>query len=355
MWLNRAQNKSRFWLLLLLLTMLAIAGCAGQVRAPQETVKKVVWPAAPQEARIEWVKSIDVLKDSGAGQGFWGKLKEFFVGREIATIARPYGIATDFGDRLFIADTGASLVHVYNMKDSSYQVVESDSKTRLQTPIGVVYAGNDELLITDSSQGAVLSYHLQDKELHRFTPYDLQRPTGIAFNWRTKQVFVTDTGAHQVIVYDLNGAEQNRFGGRGIEDGKFNYPTDIWCDISGTVYVTDALNARIQVFSAEGVFSRKFGQPGDTAGSFAKPKGVTVDRAGHIYVSDALFDAVQIFDAYGNLLMVFGDNGRKAGQFWMPSGIFADRKGYIYVADTYNRRIQVFKHVNCMLNHDCSK
>ncbi|SHI77032.1 NHL repeat-containing protein [Malonomonas rubra DSM 5091] len=347
---------ARFFLLVILVSMfLGLLGCAKHSVEPKLLVEeKIVWPPAPLEPRIEWVRNIAQLQDE-TEKGFWGRVKEFFIGPQIAEIVRPYGVATDYGDRLFIADTGASRVHVVGREDGSYSFISGTEDVPLQTPIAMAYVGNDELFITDSSQGTVLRYNLREKTLQPLMPYRLQRPTGIAYSWCTKLLFVTDTAAHQVVAFDRNGVEKLRIGSRGTGEGQFNYPTDIWVDMNGQIYVTDALNARIQMFSVEGGYIGSFGQPGDTPGSFAKPKGVTVDPAGHIYVADALFDAVQIFDAKGKLLMSFGDNGHRSGQFWMPSGIFADRRGYIYVTDTYNRRIQVFRHVNCTMNHDCSR
>lgn len=336
--------------------LLLLSGCVQPVaEKPQAAAGLIVWPPKPLKPRIEWVREINILQDGSAGTGLWSRVKEFFVGRESVGLVRPYGVATDYSDRLFIADTGASCVHVYNMKSSAYQMIEGTEEVPLRTPIAVAYAGNDEIFITDSSEGTVLRYNLKEKKLQPLMPYRLKRPTGIAYSWCTKLLFVSDTAAHQVVAFDRNGVEKFRLGHRGRGEGEFNYPTDVWVDMKGQVYVTDALNARVQIFSVEGGFIRSFGQPGDTPGSFAKPKGVTVDPAGHIYVCDALFDAVQIFDAGGHLLMTFGENGNKPGQFWMPSGIFADRRGYIYVTDTYNRRIQVFRHVNCTMKDDCSQ
>lgn len=346
----------KFTKLLIFISLLGLAACAQPVAEKSQAVaERIVWPPEPLKTRIEWVKEINILQESSAETGLWAQVKEFFVGHESVELVRPYGVATDYSDRLFIADTGASCVYVFDMKNSSYQVIEGTDEVPLRTPIAVAYAGNDEIFITDSSAGTVLRYNLKEKTLQPLMPYKLQRPTGIAYSWCTKLLFVSDTAAHQVVAFDRNGVENFRLGQRGTGEGEFNYPTDIWVDMDGQVYVTDALNARIQIFSVEGGFIRSFGQPGDMPGSFAKPKGITVDPAGHIYVCDALFDAVQIFDAEGNLLMTFGENGNKPGQFWMPSGIFADRKGYIYVTDTYNRRIQVFRHVNCTMKHDCSQ
>lgn len=345
-------NISKLVFQLCLLSLLL--ACAPQA-APVGDIPKPVWPAAPLEAKIEWVKEISILDNARDRSGFWGRVREFFIGREVKRFQRPYGVATDYADRLFVADTGASLVHVYDMAKGDYFSIEGTPDVPLQSPIGLAYVGNEVLYMTDSAQGEVLRYNLQTEQLDRLTPFRFQRPTGIAYSWLTKQLFVVDTKAHEVAVLNLAGVEQFRFGSHGNDAGEFNFPTDIWVDLRGQVYVTDALNSRIQMFSVEGGFIDAFGRPGDSAGSFAKPKGVAVDPAGHIYVCDALFDAVQIFSADGRLLMSFGDNGSRPGQFWMPSGIFADRRGFIYVTDTYNRRIQVFRHINCSNNHDCSK
>jgi DNA-binding beta-propeller fold protein YncE len=155
---------------------------------------------------------------------------------------------------------------------------------------------------------------------------------------------VSETAAHQVLLFDLNGRERFRIGHNGSKAGQFNFPTDLFIDKTGKLYVTDALNARIQVFSADNKFVRAFGEEGDGEGEFSKPKGVAVDSDGNIYVCDSLRDSVQIFDSTGRLLMEFGGRGQSAGTFWMPSGIYIDRD-VIYVADTYNHRVQVFRYL----------
>jgi len=329
-----------------LLGLLLLPACAEKVQVPSDlTVTKLVWPAAPQEAKIEWVKEYKILEETTSRTGFWRMIGDFFLGPKTAHITRPYGICTDGENQLFIADTGSSLIHVFDMQTTKYRSIEGNEKVPLSTLIGLVHV-DGYLYITDSSQGSILQYDLQEESLSRLISMDSGRPTGIAFSEHNRLLYVSDTVAHQIVAYNLDGIEQFRFGERGTADGQFNYPTDLWIDATGKVYVTDALNARIQIFSVTGEFIAQFGQPGDTAGSFSKPKGVAVDQHGHIYVCDALFDSVQIFDAAGQLLLNFGENGNRPGQFWMPSGLFIDSQSYIYVSDTYNRRVQVFKELN---------
>lgn len=329
----------------LLAALCLVGACAPKPRTlALPEVGPLVWPAPPLPAKVEWIKEIAVLDDSGSSNGFWGRMQEFLLGNEVTGIVRSYGVCTDQKDLLFIADPGSSRVHVYDMVQNRYRAILGTPEVPLAVPIGVV-AGNDgSLYITDAAQGAILRCTVKTGELRPFTPDELIRPTGITLSPEQNLLYVTDTGRHQVVVFDLGGVERFRFGERGTELGQFNYPTDLWVDGDGLVYVTDALNARIQTFSAHGEYLSSFGEPGDTPGSFSKPKGVAVDRCGHIFVADALFDAVQIFDQSGKLMLEFGENGSKPGAFWMPSGIFIDQQDFIYVSDTYNRRIQIFRH-----------
>ena len=323
--------------------LLLLAACTGHNPvAPGTTEIKPTWPPAPLEAKIAWVKEYRILEDTASRQGFWGKVSDFFLGPIIANMTRPYGVCTDNNQRLFVADTGGSLIHVFDMHQEKYFAIEGENDSKLQSPIGVTYV-EDFLYITDSARGQILRYDFENKILHPWSTYHQGRPTGIGYAENSKLFYIVDTVAHEVLVFNQAGTEMFRFGRRGTADGEFNFPTDIWIDADERVYVTDALNARIQIFTGSGEFISNFGHPGDTPGSFAKPKGLAVDPAGHIYVCDALFDAVQVFDASGKLLISFGDNGTRPGQFWMPSGIFIDQKNQIFIADTYNRRIQVFK------------
>lgn len=332
-------------LILLLLIPLVLSGCAA-VNAPGDlAAQDIFWPPAPFEPRIQWVGKIHNRQDAGIRKSFWKKMAELIVGEEKDGISKPYGIYVDSQKRLFIADTGRGIVHEFNIQDNEYVLIGNHGKRVFQAPIALTGDDAGNLYITDSAAGTVFRYSVHDKKLTEFIVDKLAHPTGIVFHSKKRLLYITDTASHQIVIFDLQGMERFRIGGRGEGPGYFNYPTDLCMDSGGDLYVTDALNSRIQVFSTEGKFLRMFGAAGDSAGYFAKPKGIAVDSEGHIYVSDAIQDSVQIFDKSGELMLVFGENGNGPGQFWMPSGVFISSNDTIYVADSYNQRIQIFRYL----------
>jgi sugar lactone lactonase YvrE len=329
----------------LLALPLFLGACAGETRRSQAAQRELLWPPLPMEPRIQWVKEIHDYSDAGITKGFWKRLVDLVAGDNDTKIGKPYGLLVDDQDRLFVVDVGFGVVHLMDLKNKSYSIIGEGKEAVFRTPIAIAEDDDENVYITDAGNGAVFRYGLRDKSMQQFTAVKLERPTGIAFNRNNKLLYVTDTGRHQVVVFDLKGRERLRIGGRGEAPGQFNYPTDLFIDSQGRLFVTDVINARIQIFSANGAFLKMFGQVGNSAGRFAKPKGVAVDADGDIYVCDALLDSVQIFDDTGRLLLDFGGTGTEAGQFWMPAGIFIDKNNYVYVADSYNRRVQVFKYL----------
>lgn len=302
------------------------------------------WPPPPQEARIEWLQEIRDYGEIGR-KTVWSRLADLLTGGQPAVLVRPYGVHSDGRGRLLVADAGAARVLAIDFNRQRTVLIDGGEELRLQMPIGIAGDGRGLFYLTDSALGMVFRYDPAQDTLTRFLPHRLERPTGIAFNHRDQLLYVSDTAAHQIVVFDPEGLEVNRIGSRGTAPGQFNFPTDLHVDRHGRLFVTDALNHRIQILTPGGEVIGLFGKEGDAAGFLAKPKGVAVDSDGHIYVVDTLMGSVQIFDDSGRLLLAFGGNGVRPGEFWMPTGISIDDRDDIYVTDTYNRRIQVFRYL----------
>lgn len=324
-----------------------LSSCGGPgLRSETQVVEvKPSWPPPPAKGRIIWQQEISDFSDYRIRRGFWQRLGQMLVGRRKVQMVKPYGVYADDQGRLFVLDSGLKQIFMLDRSAGTFRIIPQGDENPLLSPVDLAGDEQGTIYITDSQLGKIFRYRLDNDQLTEFHTVSLQRPTGIVYSSRYKQLYVADTLAQQVVVLGLDGQERFRFGSRGQGPGQFNAPSAISINRRGELLVTDALNSRVQIFSADGHFISQFGRPGDTTGTFAKPKGIAADSDGNIYACDALFDAVQIFDRHGQLLLAFGESGSQPGQFWMPAGIFIDKSDTIYVADTYNRRIQIFRYL----------
>ena len=249
--------------------------------------------------------------------------------------------------RIFVADSNAQAVHVFDLATRTYtMLVPPKGAPAFSQPVGIAWDDiGRRVLVADSVASCIVMFNSDGSYAGRMGEGVLQRPVGIAVDARHGgRILVADTKLHQVVVFTNNGSVAQKLGSRGTGDGQFNYPTYLTLDPEGRLYVSDSLNFRVQAFDAELKFVRQIGKKGDLPGYFAQPKGIATDTEGHVYVVDAQFENVQIFDGEGHVLMDFGEEGYRAGEFWLPVGLWLDRANHIWVADSYNRRIQVLQY-----------
>ena len=203
------------------------------------------------------------------------------------------------------------------------------------------------------------------------------------------QTYVVDSGNHQVIVFDANGARITSLGMLGGEHGQLLYPLGIGVGARGEIWIADKGNERIVmfdakaspravfeleadgekivpvdvavgpggkelfitannthqvvVFSNKGDFLRAWGGEGEDDGQFNFPASIDIDAAGNVYVVDVINARVQKFDTAGTHLLTIGKLGGKAGTFYRPKGVAVDDAGNIYVSDSFLGVVQVFR------------
>ena len=328
-----------------LLAALLAAGACIPVPPPQNEATPRVWPEPPASPRIAFVRAFSRPEHLGISGGFLERLAGLLFGARDTRLVRPMAVVAA-GEVLYVADPGAHGVHRFDPAAGRYDLIQAQGGQPIAAPVALARGGSGEIYVADSAGAQVLVVRPGARAAVRLELHaSLGRPTGIASDPAGGRLFVVDTAAHRVLVFDRDGALESSFGRRGTGEGEFNYPTLLWRDALGHLYVTDSLNFRVQVFDANGRFLRQFGRPGDGTGDAARQKGVATDRHGHIYVVDSLFHAFQIFDAEGRFLLAVGEQGHDRGEFWLPTGIFISENDAIYVADSYNRRVQVFRYI----------
>jgi|CXWL01.1.fsa_nt_gi DNA-binding beta-propeller fold protein YncE len=172
----------------------------------------------------------------------------------------------------------------------------------------------------------------------------LGKPYGVAvFHGR---VYVSDTSAHSVAVFDIPGQRYFKIGD-DEELGKLRTPIGLDVDGKGNLYVVDTGARVVQVYDPEGKFLRTLAGDGSW---FVRPSGIAVDADGsRIYVVDTggiSSDAhrVRVFDARtGQHLLDFGKRGSEPGEFNLPRDVSIGKDGLLYVVDGANFRVQVFR------------
>jgi sugar lactone lactonase YvrE len=250
------------------------------------------------------------------------------------------GIAVTSSGIIYVADPGASGVHIIDTKEKEYDFIAETDEGSFRSPVGCAVSDEGILFISDSERGDILALD-DDHDVEFQIKEHLVRPTGIQIHG--DRLYVTDSGQHKIVVFTLDGKYVTEFGQRGDAVGEFNFPVQL--ATRDSLFVLDAVNYRVQKFGFEGTFGSMFGRQGNVSGRFASPKAISLDSDGNMYITDALMDNFQIFNNQNELLLVVGKKGTGDGEFMSPNGIAIDKSDKIYVIDSLNRRIQIFQYL----------
>jgi DNA-binding beta-propeller fold protein YncE len=331
-----------------------LAGCAareGEV-APELTAKPTspVWPSPPDVARYKLAgvligeqDFIDPVKrkSSGLKSAFEWAVGIIVGPKRYKDLRRPVAGLVRADGSVLVVDAGHKGVAVFDMVAKRFYIWdEARPGVGFVSPVAIVEDGSGGYLVTDAELRRVVRLDALGKPAGDFSTSLLTRPTGIARDPLTGTIYVADTGAHDVKVFDQAGFLIDTIGGPGREVGRLNTPTHMVFD-KDWLYVVDTLNFRVQAFNRDGTPVLDFGDLGLFVGNMSRPKGVAIGGEGRIYVVESYYDHLLIFDPDGKLLLPIGGPGREVGQFYLPAGVWTDRQGRVYVADMFNGRIVV--------------
>lgn len=341
--------------IVLLLGLAAEAGCAS---APPDMSGLLepdpgarVWPLAPNVPRYAYVGQLIGERDFKRAEDTQGavvKALKWIAGLVIGEphyleLQRPVSGMTGPDGRIYVVDMGLQAVVVFDLAGAKVLKWEKAAPgVRFISPVAIADDGRGGVLVTDSELGAVFRLDREGNPVERLGGGVLTRPTGIARDQQTGNIYVADTRAHDVKVFDDHGSVVELIGSHGGGRGGFNAPTHLAVS-NGELYVADTLNFRVHVFDTVGDDRLTFGRLGLYVGNMTRPKGVAVGGDGRIYVVESYFDHLLVYDRDGQLLLPIGGTGRGVGQFYLPSGVWTDASGRVFVADMFNGRIEIFK------------
>ncbi len=335
---------------LLVWTILVNPGRVG-AQSPNNA-QALVWPSPPDPPRIRWLQQFrkfsDVEKTKTKRSWFERVAGAPEKDEQSPQLRSPYGIAVDSQGRVIVAD-GARGLMVFDWKGQKGELWGPAQGIPMRLPLGVTVDEHDRVFFSDGLLGIVVCLSQEGKVLAQFGAEELERPVGLAIDPVRRRLYVADTKAHRIAVFNTETFTLEKFiGGPSTlrEPGKFRAPSNVAVDNRGFLYVTDTFNHRVQIFNRQDRFVREFGTQGAGPGQFARPKGIAVDSEGHIYVADAEFNNFQVFDQEGRVLLFVGGPGTGPGQFLLLTDLWVDSQDRVYTTERAQSRVQVFQYIS---------
>ena len=180
----------------------------------------------------------------------------------------------------------------------------ASSAWQLYQPLGVALNSSGNVFVADSAAQQVLVFNPQGTPVPPANVGSgiLDSPMGVALDG-SGNLYVTDDFLEQVDVFNPSGTLLNQWGNFGSAQGQFFAPAGLAVTVGSagaTLYVADAGNQRVQIFTGQGSPINQWNPAGNLNGSFSAPQGVALDALGNVYVADWDTGLVQVFNPAGN-------------------------------------------------------
>ncbi len=254
-----------------------------------------------------------------------------------AQLNLPAGIAVDAAGRLYIADSGNSVVRR-------------------------VTAGGS--IATVAGTGGVSGYFGDGQKA---TIAQLNAPSSVAFD-TAGNLYLCDSGNNTIRRVGLDGTIATVAGNGTVGfsgDGGAATSAQLWSpwgvatDLNGDVLIADYYNYRVRRIAPDGTISTLAGNGaggyhGDggpaTSSQLFQPMAVAVDTARNYYIADTFGNSVRKVTPDGTITTLAGaagvrgyagDGGPAATALLnRPRGVLADSSGNIYISDSDNERVR---------------
>jgi len=267
-----------------------------------------------------------------------------------AVLNNPIGVTYDYGENLYIADSG-NLVIRKIWKQSHVSSTDSSTTIRANVIETIVGSGTWGLSFDGTSATAV----------------SLGVPAALAVD-SSGNVYFSNLDFHRVMV--MSNSVVNTVMGGGTSNGdngpaanaQLVMPLGIAADSKGNVYSLDMgrngvrkiSNGLISTVVGNGIFGNA-GDYGPATGAQLSAAGIASDSAGNLFLASpgnylGTPNGGRIREATGGKIFTVagtgqigsdGDNGPATNaQLYDPMGVAVDAAGNFYIADTYNYRVR---------------
>jgi DNA-binding beta-propeller fold protein YncE len=298
------------------------AGCA----TPTKTAKTYYFfPSPPDEPRFQFLTSFSSEKEFRGGED--KSLMTFLTGEQPPdrSFGKPYGAAAG-NKKIYVCDTDLHAVLVVDLQTKHIQMLDAQGEGALNQPLNISVDADGNLYVADVGRNQVIIFDKDGGYVATLGKQGEMKPRDAVAS--QDRIYVADLQNHDVHVFDKK-TRSLLFDIPRPEDATNQLhalftPTNLALDSKGRLYVSDSGAFHVQLYDNDGTFLRSVGGIGDSTGQFARVKGVAVDRDDRLYAVDALSQVTQVFDDQGRLLTWFAQPGSAGLVQNLPSKVVVD-------------------------------
>ncbi|WP_394713709.1 6-bladed beta-propeller [uncultured Desulfuromonas sp.] len=178
----------------------------------------------------------------------------FWFEKQASSIPYPYwlsasekGLAVLYGKEIYVVGHEGYV-------EQHYQLPE-DCK-----PCQLVWH-DDELWVSDWENDRILKFSPEGMTSLALQDALIEAHLNVAADTKNDRLFISDSEASRILIYDSDGTYRDGFGQKGHEPGEFFHPKDIVFDGEDQLIVGNTLRPGIDVFTTEGQFVKTITEP----------------------------------------------------------------------------------------------
>jgi PKD repeat protein len=270
-------------------------------------------------------------------------------------LSAPSSVAVDAAGNMYITESSENRLHIFNSSGTL-----TNTLSGLNRPVGVAVAPDGKIYVGNTGAQNVGVYDTDLSFIKKLGSGDgeVKKPNAIAVAG-SGTIYIADSDNNVIKVYSPEGIMINTMGGGSSEvptpDGKFYFPTSVAIDESAQeLVITDkqvisgssggnVAGARVQVFDLQGNYKRSFGEMGLDPGQLSNTYGVAVDSEGRIFATNARNHMINFYDSVGIYL---GNLHSENYPIRTPLGIALGSDEKLYIASTMTSSVEVYQVVN---------
>jgi DNA-binding beta-propeller fold protein YncE len=126
-------------------------------------------------------------------------------------------------------------------------------------------------------------------------PMDLSQPTAIASG--ADRIAVLDVGGSRIRVMNPQFEIVSEFTFRTDPTGERASDAGLAIDSAGYIYVSDTTASIVRVYDQKGQLKTWLGNTGNNVAEFSGPSGLCIDSRGRIFVADTNKQRIQVFQS----------------------------------------------------------